>query len=41
LKYFGSVEKVKEATEEELAKAPKMNRKSAQIVYRFFNRGKI
>jgi excinuclease ABC subunit C len=38
LKYFGSVEKIKEATEEELAKAPKMNRKSAQIVYHFFRK---
>jgi excinuclease ABC subunit C len=36
LKFFGSVEKIKEATEEELAKAPKMNRKVAQIVYLFF-----
>jgi excinuclease ABC subunit C len=38
LKFFGSVEKIKEATEEELAKAPKMNRKSAQMVYRFFGK---
>jgi excinuclease ABC subunit C len=38
LKFFGSVEKIKEATEEELAKAPKMNRKSAQIVYHFFRK---
>jgi len=38
LKYFGSVEKIKEATEDELAKAPKMNRKSAQIVYHFFRK---
>jgi len=37
LKYFGTVEKVKEATEEELAGAPKMNRKSAQSVYRFYH----
>jgi excinuclease ABC subunit C len=36
LKFFGTVEKIKEATEEELAKIPKMNRKSAQLVYRFF-----
>jgi excinuclease ABC subunit C len=36
LKFFGSVGKIKEATEEELAKIPKMNRKSAQLVYRFF-----
>ncbi|MGA2318804.1 MAG: helix-hairpin-helix domain-containing protein [Thermodesulfobacteriota bacterium] len=39
LKFFGSVEKIKEATEEELANAPKMNRKTAQIVYRFFRKG--
>jgi excinuclease ABC subunit C len=39
LKFFGTVEKIKEATEEELAKAPKMNRKTAQIVYRFFRKG--
>ncbi len=36
LKFFGTLEKVKEATEEELASAPKMNRKSARAVYRFF-----
>ncbi len=39
LKFFGSIEKIKEATEEELAKAPKMDRKSAQIVYDFFRNG--
>ncbi len=38
LKYFGTVEKIKEATEEELARTPKMNRKSAEIVYHFFRR---
>jgi len=37
LKYFKTVEKIKEATEEELAKAPKMNRKSARIVHRFLH----
>jgi excinuclease ABC subunit C len=37
LKCFGSVEKIKEATPEELAQAPKMNRKSAQILYSFFH----
>jgi excinuclease ABC subunit C len=36
LKFFGSVEKIREATEKELARTPKMNRKSAEIVYRFF-----
>ena len=39
LKYFETVEKIKEATEEELTKVPKMNRKSARLVYRFFKRG--
>ena len=38
LKFFGSVEKIKEATKEELARIPKMNRKSAEIVYHFFRR---
>ncbi len=40
LKYFGTVEKIKEAGEEELANAPKMNRKSAQRVYRFYHNKK-
>ena len=39
LKFFGSVEGIREATEEELARTPKMNRKSAEIVYHFFRRG--
>ncbi len=39
LKYFETVGKIKEATEEELIKVPKMNRKSAQIVYLFFRGG--
>ncbi|HSB07826.1 MAG TPA: excinuclease ABC subunit UvrC, partial [Thermodesulfobacteriota bacterium] len=37
LKFFGSVEKIKEATIEELTKVPKMNSKSAQGVYDFFH----
>jgi excinuclease ABC subunit C len=37
LKYFETLEKIKEATEEELTHAPKMNRKSAQILYLFFH----
>jgi excinuclease ABC subunit C len=37
LKFFGSVERVKEATVKELAQAPKMNLKSAQILYNFFH----
>ncbi len=36
LKFFGTIERIKEATEEELAGAPKMNRKSVRAVYRFF-----
>ena len=36
LRYFGTVEKIRQATEEELAKAPKMNSKSAQRVYDFY-----
>ncbi len=36
LKHFGSVKKIKEATVEELTKAPKMNLNSAQKVYKFF-----
>ncbi len=39
LKFFGSIEKIKEATEEELAKAPKMNRTIAPIVHQFFRKG--
>jgi excinuclease ABC subunit C len=37
LKFFGSVEKLKEATLQELAGAPKMNTTSAQTVYHFFH----
>jgi len=39
LTFFQSVEKIREATVEELAKAPKMNFKAAQIVYDFFRKG--
>jgi excinuclease ABC subunit C len=38
LKIFGSIEKIREATEEELVKTPTMNRKSAQRVYQFFRK---
>ena len=38
LKYFGSVEKIKEASLETLAKAPQMNEKLARAVYLFFHR---
>jgi len=38
LKHFGSVEKIKEASLEALAKAPKMNEKLARAVYLFFHR---
>ena len=37
LKFFGSVERVRGATVEELAQAPKMNLQSARIVYAFFH----
>jgi excinuclease ABC subunit C len=37
LRFFGTVEKIKQASEEELAKAPKMNSKSAQRVYEFYH----
>ncbi len=37
LKFFGTVEEIKKATTEELAKAPKMNATSAQNVYRFYH----
>ena len=33
LKFFGSVEKMKRMTAEDLAKAPGMNRTAAQAVY--------
>ncbi len=38
LKRFGSVEKIKEAGLKELAEAPRMNEKLANIVYFFFHR---
>jgi excinuclease ABC subunit C len=37
LRYFGSVEKIKEASMEELNQAPRMNSKSAQTVYDYFH----
>lgn len=38
LKAFGSLEKIKKATPEELAQVPGMNRRAAQAVYDFFHR---
>jgi excinuclease ABC subunit C len=38
LKYFGSVERIKEATVEELAKAPGINPKLAQRLHDYFHR---
>jgi len=35
--FCGSVEKIKEATGEELSQAPKMNRKAAQTIYNLFH----
>jgi len=40
LRFFGSVEKIKDATLEELARVPKMNFRSAQRVYSFFHADK-
>jgi excinuclease ABC subunit C len=37
LKHFGSVERIKEATLEELAQAPTMDRRSGHSVYQFFH----
>ena len=39
LKAFGSLEKIKAATPEELAQVPGMNRRAAQAVYDFFHHG--
>jgi excinuclease ABC subunit C len=39
IKYFGSLEKIKKATGEELAGAPKMNLPLAQRIYDFFHLG--
>jgi excinuclease ABC subunit C len=41
LMYFGSVEKIREATEEDLARAPKMNQKTAKAVYHFFHQDAV
>ncbi len=38
MKYFGTIEKIKEATEAQLAEAPGMNKKAAASVYQFFHR---
>ncbi len=37
LTYFGSLEKIKESTVEELLNAPKMNQKLAHILYQYFH----
>jgi excinuclease ABC subunit C len=37
LKYFGSTQKIKEATQQEILQIPRMNSKAAQMVYRFFH----
>lgn len=37
LEFFGGIEKIKEATIEELAKAPKMDRNLAEKIYKFFH----
>ncbi len=38
LKAFGSLDRIKEATPEELSRVPGMNRRAAQAVYEFFHR---
>ncbi len=38
LKFFGSIEKIREASEEDLISAPKMNKELAKKVYQFFHR---
>ena len=40
IKHFGSVDKIKEASVEELAKADAMNIKAARAVYEFFEKSK-
>lgn len=40
IKYFGSVEKIKKASIEELLQAPSINQKVAQTIYEFFNLNK-
>jgi len=37
LREFGSVEAIRNATEEELAAVPEMNKRSAEAVYAFFH----
>jgi excinuclease ABC subunit C len=37
IKYFGSIDKIREAPVEELAKVPKMNLPLAQKIYNFFH----
>ncbi|MGB9627829.1 MAG: excinuclease ABC subunit UvrC, partial [Thermodesulfobacteriota bacterium] len=39
LRYFGSVENIKRATLEVLFQAPKMNKRLAQEIYKFFHKG--
>ena len=40
LKYFQSLDKLMEASEEEIARVPSMNEKAAKNVYDFFHSGK-
>ena len=37
MKYFKSIEAIREASQEELAQAPSMNEQVAQKVYQFFH----
>jgi excinuclease ABC subunit C len=41
IKFFGGVQRIKEATADELTAAPGMNRRTAQIVYDYFHGGAV
>lgn len=41
IKHFGSLEKIKKATLEEMANAPAMNRKAAEEVWEFLHKGEV
>ena len=40
MKNFRSLDEIREASEEQLAEIPGMNRKAAESVYRFFHNNK-
>ena len=39
MRYFGTMEKLRAATVEELSKIPQMNEAAAKAVYEFFHKG--